>query len=78
MELSAALDIIVSEGTVGKPIFKQCEEAFMTNAMIEIMPVTSMNDESGASMVVGGGKMGPITRQLLQAYRDRVEKETKA
>ncbi len=77
MELCAALGIIISEGTVGKPIFKQCEEAFMTNAMVEIMPLTSMSDESGASMVVGGGKMGPVTSQLLQAYRDRVEKETK-
>jgi branched-chain amino acid aminotransferase group I len=78
MELAAALGIVLSEGTVGKPIFKQCEEAFMTNSMMEIMPVTNISDESGASMVVGGGKMGPITRQLLQAYRDMVEKATKA
>jgi branched-subunit amino acid aminotransferase/4-amino-4-deoxychorismate lyase len=78
MELSAALGIIVSEGTVGKPIFKQCEEAFITNAMMEIMPITSMSDESGASMVIGGGKMGPVTHQLLQAYREKVEKEIKA
>lgn len=76
MELANSLGIILSEGTVGKPIFKQCEEAFMTNAMIEIMPVTTMSDESGASMVVGGGKMGPVTSQLLQTYRERVEKET--
>jgi branched-chain amino acid aminotransferase len=41
MELANNLGIILSEGTVGKPIFKQCEEAFMTNAMIEIMPVTA-------------------------------------
>ncbi len=78
MELAAGLDIVLSEGTVGKPIFKQCEEAFMTNAMIEIMPVTSMSDETGASMPVGGGKMGEITSKLREAYRQKVEKETKA
>jgi branched-chain amino acid aminotransferase group I len=76
MELAESLGIGLSEGTVGKPIFKQCEEAFMTNAMIEIMPVTSMNDEAGASMPVGGGKMGEVTRKLLDAYRERVRKET--
>lgn len=77
MEIANSLGIVLSEGTVGKPIFKQCEEAFMTNSMIEIMPVTAMSDESGASIVVGGGKIGPVTQQLLQAYRERVEKEIK-
>jgi branched-chain amino acid aminotransferase group I len=77
MELADSLGLILSEGTVGKPIFKQCEEAFMTNAVIEIMPVTSMSDETGASMPVGGGKMGEITRKLLDAYRERVQKETR-
>jgi branched-chain amino acid aminotransferase len=76
MELADSLGIGFTEGTVGKPIFKQCEEAFMTNAMIEIMPITSMNDEAGASIVVGGGKMGDITRKLLEAYREKVQKET--
>ncbi len=76
MELAAGLGIGLSEGTVGKPIFKQCEEAFMTNALIEIMPVTSMSDETGQSIPVGGGKAGDITRQLMQAYREMVEKAT--
>jgi branched-chain amino acid aminotransferase len=76
MELADSLGLILSEGTVGKPIFKQCEEAFMTNAMVEIMPVTSMNDETGATVPVGGGKMGEITRKLLDGYRERVKKET--
>ena len=76
MELADSLGIGFTEGTVGKPIFKQCEEAFMTNSMIEIMPITSMSDEAGASIVVGGGKMGDITRKLLEAYREKVQKET--
>jgi branched-chain amino acid aminotransferase len=76
MELADSLGIGFTEGTVGKPIFKQCEEAFMTNAMIEIMPITSMSDETGAVIPVGGGKMGDITRKLLEAYREKVQKET--
>jgi 4-amino-4-deoxychorismate lyase len=74
MELADNLGIGLSEGTVGKAAFKQCEEAFMTNAMIEVMPVTSVSDESGAAITIGGGKMGEITRKLLHAYREMVEK----
>lgn len=76
MELAAGLGIVLSEGTVGKAIFKQCDEAFMTNAVIEIMPVTSVSDESGQAVTIGAGKMGEVTRQLLQAYRERVKKDT--
>jgi branched-chain amino acid aminotransferase group I len=78
IELANDLGISVSEGTVGKGAFKQCEEAFMTNAVIEVMPVTSISDESGASVTIGDGKAGPVTRQLMQAYREMVEKATKS
>jgi len=78
MEIANSLGIVLSEGTVGKGAFKQCEEAFMTNTMIEIMPVTGISDETGASVTIGNGKAGPVTMQLLQAYREMAEKETKA
>jgi branched-chain amino acid aminotransferase group I len=76
IELAAGLSIGVSEGTVGKGAFKQCEEAFMTNALIEIMPVNSVSDETGQSVTIGAGKMGDITRKIAQAYREMVEKAT--
>ncbi len=74
IELAAALGIGVSEGTVGKGAFKQCEEAFMTNALIEVMPVTAISDEAGDSVTIGNGRPGEITLKLMQAYREAVEK----
>jgi branched-chain amino acid aminotransferase len=78
IELADSLDIGLSEGIVGKAAFKQCEEAFMTNAVIEVMPVTSISDESGNSVIIGDGKAGPVTKRLMKAYREMVEKGTKA
>jgi branched-chain amino acid aminotransferase group I len=78
IEMANDAGISVSEGTVGKAAFKQCEEAFMTNAVIEVMPVTSIGDESGASVTIGDGKAGAVTRQLMQVYRERVEKAVKS
>ncbi|OGN99785.1 MAG: hypothetical protein A2Y90_01275 [Chloroflexi bacterium RBG_13_52_12] len=76
MEMADSLGIGISEGTVGIGVIRKCEEAFMTNALIEVMPVTAVSDESGNVVTIGGGKPGKVTRQLMQAYRERVEKET--
>jgi branched-chain amino acid aminotransferase len=76
MELAEGLGIGLTEGTVGMAIIKQCDEAFMTNALIEVMPMTAVSDESGQVVTIGGGKPGKVTQQLMQAYRERVEEET--
>lgn len=76
IELADSLGIGVSEGTVGIGAIRKCEEAFMTNAMIEVMPVTSVSDEKGQVATIGGGKPGAVTRKLMAAYKERVEKET--
>ena len=76
MELAASLGIETSQGTVGIGVIRKCDEAFVTNAMIEVMPVTEVRDESGNSVSIGGGKPGKVTRQLMEAYRERVERET--
>ena len=76
MELAEGLSVGLTEGTVGMAIIKQCDEAFMTNALIEVMPMTAVSDESGQVVTIGGGKPGKITRQLMVAYRERVERVT--
>jgi branched-chain amino acid aminotransferase len=76
IELADKLGIGVSEGTVGIGVIKKCEEAFMTNANIEVMPVTAVSDESGHTATIGDGKPGKITRQLMEAYKEMVERET--
>jgi len=76
MELAAGLGIETSQGPVGIGIIRKCDEAFMTNAVIEIMPVTEVRDESGNSVTISGGKAGEITQKLMEVYRKKVEKET--
>jgi branched-subunit amino acid aminotransferase/4-amino-4-deoxychorismate lyase len=76
MELAEELDIKVTEGTVGIGVFRKCEEAFMTNALIEVMPVAAVRDETGQDIVIDGGKPGKITQKLMAAYREKVERET--
>jgi branched-chain amino acid aminotransferase group I len=77
IELAAGLGIETSQGPVGIGVVRKCDEAFMTNAVIEIMPVTEVRDDRGGAVVVSGGKPGGITLQLMRAYREMVEKETR-
>jgi len=76
IELAGELDIIVTEGTVGLSVIKQCDEAFVTGSMIEIMPLTAAGDESGQTLTIGSGKPGGITTQLMAAYKEMVAGET--
>ncbi|OHB75248.1 MAG: hypothetical protein A2Z34_07790 [Planctomycetes bacterium RBG_16_59_8] len=46
------------------------DEIFVTNALIEVMPVSSIG-----SMRVGTGKVGPVAPLLLQRYRELVSRE---
>ena len=76
IELADELNIAVTEGTVGIAVIRQCDEAFLTNSVMEIMPITSASDKSGRAVIVGSGSPGPITKKLMAAYKKRVEKET--
>jgi branched-chain amino acid aminotransferase len=76
IELAAGLGIDVREGPVGIGAIKRCSEAFLTNAIIEIMPVTQVRDNEGNSVTINNGEPGKVTRHLMEAYRERVKKET--
>jgi branched-chain amino acid aminotransferase group I len=76
LEFAAGLGISVREGPVGIGIIKRCEEAFMTNAVIEIMPVTQVSDNEENSVTINAGQPGKVTRRLMEAYREMVKKET--
>jgi len=51
----------------------QADEAFITNSLLEIMPLTMVD-----SKPVGSGHPGPLTRKLMSAYEDLVRTETKS
>jgi len=44
--------------------------------MIEVMPLVTIRDENGRMIPIGTGKPGKVTRRLMAAYRERVERET--
>lgn len=49
----------------------RADEAFLTNSIIEIMPLTAVNGRA-----IGNGKAGALTLKLIQAYRQLVQEET--
>jgi branched-chain amino acid aminotransferase len=48
------------------------EEAFITNSVMEIMPVNRLDRKE-----IGSGSPGPVTLRLISAYKDLVSKETR-
>jgi len=46
-------------------------EAFLTNSILEIMPLTHLDDKP-----IGSGNPGPITQILMSTYQELVAKET--
>ena len=78
IELAKALDISVIEGDVRLADLGRFEEAFLTNSVMEIMPLVAVRDEAGQRLNIGSGKPGDVTRRLMAAYRERVEEETMA
>lgn len=49
----------------------QSQECFLTNSLAEIIPVVILDKK-----VIGDGKPGPVTFQILKAYRQLVKEET--
>ena len=63
MELAEALGISVTEGDVSLADLGRFDEAFLTNSVIEIMPLVAVRDEAGQTITIGSGKPGRITRR---------------
>lgn len=76
MELADALGINVTEGEVRLEDLGQFDEAFLTNSVMEIMPLVEVRDNAGEVITIGSGRPGKITRRLMAAYREMVERET--
>ncbi len=74
IEIAGEMGIKVKETAIKPGDLKRFDEAFVTNAMIEIMPVTAVRDAGGRMLYTGSGKPGGTTRRLMAAYREKVEK----
>jgi branched-chain amino acid aminotransferase len=76
MGLAGQLDINVNEADIRVADLSGFEEAFMTSSTMEVMPLAGVRGESGQMVTFGAGKPGAVTRRLMAAYRQLVEKET--
>ncbi|AFC33690.1 4-amino-4-deoxychorismate lyase [Paenibacillus mucilaginosus 3016] len=69
LSLAGELGIPVHEGFYDWEDLQQADEAFLTNSIQEIVPVTVLWDGQGGQSGIGGGCIGPVTERLLLAYR---------
>jgi branched-chain amino acid aminotransferase len=77
MEMAAAMGIGVKEVDIKPGALRRFDEAFVTNAMIEVMPVTTVRQAGGRMVTIGSGRPGTVTQRLMEAYREKVERETR-
>ncbi len=76
MELARALAIDSHEVDIKQVDIQNFDEAFLTNSVLEIMPLVRIRKADGETLTVGSGQPGKITRRLMGAYGELVERET--
>jgi branched-chain amino acid aminotransferase len=70
IELATSIGVAIEETNLTAEQLKSSAEVFLTNSMMEIMPVTRI--ERGA---IGDGRPGAITRRLAALYSECVARE---
>ena len=68
-ELAPSLGTSIQEVDVALVDLLEADEAFLTNSMVEIMPLTIIADRS-----IGSGRPGALTQRLMKAYKALVER----
>lgn len=76
LELADSSGIKVIEGEVRLKDLEGFSEAFLTNSMMEIMPLVAVRDSDGQTITIGSGKPGVVTQKLMAAYKEMVKRET--
>ncbi|HEX6347908.1 MAG TPA: branched-chain-amino-acid transaminase [Candidatus Dormibacteraeota bacterium] len=73
LRLAAQLELPVQEREVDPTELYVAEEAFFAGTAAEVMPIVEIDNYA-----VGGGRPGPVTRQLQSAYDDLVRGRVEA
>lgn len=76
IELARNLGISITEGEVRLHDLGNFDEAFLTNSVMEIMPLVEVRDNTGKITTIGSGKPGILTKRFMSAYREMVEQQT--
>jgi len=69
-ERAPALGLAASERPFTLPDLLAADEAFLTNSLMEVMPLVRVNDHP-----IGTGHPGPVTERVMAAYRAQVGRE---
>ncbi|MBE0430724.1 MAG: aminotransferase class IV [Dehalococcoidia bacterium] len=72
LEMAQTLNIRTSERQVQPGELAEAEEAFLTNSILELMPLTRFEGKP-----VSTGRPGPLTQKLMAAYRRLVDEATR-
>jgi branched-chain amino acid aminotransferase group I len=70
LEIADSLDLQAREETFSPEELLRADESFLTNSLMEIMPLVMLNERK-----IGSGRPGPLTAALLQQYRNLVNRE---
>ena len=73
LELATAAGLEAVESEVEPSAFEDASEAFLTGSVMEVMPLTRLDDRP-----VGAGGPGPVTGRLQRLYQEMVIQETTA
>jgi branched-chain amino acid aminotransferase group I len=65
LELAHSSDLKAVEKKIALEELLQADEAFLTNSLVEIMPITLVSGQ-----VIGSGKAGTMTLRLMNAYKE--------
>jgi len=72
LELAAASGLKALEAAIAPAELLSAQEVFLTNSLMELMPITMVGDKT-----IGGGRPGAVTRKLMSTYSAQVLLETR-
>ncbi len=72
LEIAEAKGLKTREAKITVNELLMAEEAFLTNALIEILPLVGVDERP-----LGKGIPGPLTQELMSAYKELVKEELK-
>ena len=70
LDVAQASELKVEQRAININDLLDADEVFLTNTIMQVMPVTTVEKRS-----IGDGKVGPVAAGLLKDYRDLVRKE---
>lgn len=70
LELASQLSIKTGEQDITLDELLQAQEAFLTNSVMEVMPLIEIDGKP-----IGSGVPGPVTQKLIAAYKELVSAE---